>query len=205
MKKVFFSIVLSLIALPSFAQLKYIEGKDYQLLKTPAEEVKNPKVVDIFWFGCGHCEAIRKPVADWVKNKKPANVEFELMPAVTGGSDRWDRPAQAFYTMQVLGLDLFDNYFDTIFKNRSMGLLASDKEVKKYFLKNGVSEDKFDKAWNGFEVKQKLQRANKMFVATNADGVPLFIVNGKFVVTPQGSSDREMKITFDIIEFLLKQ
>ena len=205
--KKLFLICFSFLILsqPSFAQLKYVEGRDYATLKNPVEEVKNPKVMEIFWFGCSHCEALRKPVKDWVDNRKAKEVEFELLAAVTGASEYWDRPAQAFFTMQSLGLDLFDAYFDEIFKNRAKGLVASDKEVKKFFLKNGVNEEKFDKAWKSFEVKQKLQRARQIFKDTASDGVPLFIVNGKYIITPAGSEERQVKESFGVIEFLLKQ
>lgn len=202
---------LSLIALFSalilpfsaHAQLKYAEGRDYSVLSTPIETVDKPKVVEFFWFGCPHCNSLRPAVNDWLKDGIPEGVEFEFIPAYIG-SELWQRPAQAYYTMKALNVDLFDAYFEEIFNKRSRGMLADDKVVKAFFVRHGVNAEAFDKAWNSFEVKQKLQRAESLFEKSGLDGVPAFVVNGKYVVQPAGDSKAAYERTFDIIKTLAK-
>lgn len=188
------------------AQMKYSAGNDYTVLDTPIEAVTDkPKVIEFFWFACPHCNALRPSVEKWLKEGKAENVEFEYVPA-TFDSQQWALPAQAYYTMQALNkeADLYDAYFEEIFTQRNRGMIASIPEIKKFFVKNGVSPEDFDKAWDSFDVKQKLKRAEELFAQSGLDGVPAFIVNGKYVVQPKGDNQAAYDRTFDIINTLAK-
>ncbi len=183
------------------AQLKYQEGADYKVLSNPIEVTDTPKVVEFFWFGCGHCNHIRPEVNEWLEKEIPEGIEFEFIPANLE-ADRWRLPAHAYYTMEMLEVDLFDAYFDAVFNDRNYGLLASEDVIKKFFVKNGVEAEAFDKAWNSLEVKQKLQRARDLFEKSGLRGVPAFIVNGKYVVNVKGNDKAAYDRMFDIIETL---
>lgn len=185
------------------AQLKYVEGQDYIVLETPIETTDKPKVIEFFWFGCPHCNNLRPAVNDWLKEGFPEDMEFEFIPAYID-SEMWQRPARAYYTMKALKLDLFDAYFEEIFTERNRGMLGSDSEIKAFFVRNGISSEDFDKAWNSFEVKQQLQRAENLFDKTGLDGVPAFVVNGKYIVHPAGDGKSAYGRSFDIIESLAK-
>lgn len=182
------------------AQLRYIEGQDYAVLSEAIEQSDKPKVIEFFWFGCPHCNSVRPATHRWLENL-PEDVEFEFVPAVFD-SRQWQVPAQAYYTMKVLDVDLFDAYFDEVFDNRNRGLLANLGAVKKFFLQHGVSPEEFDKAWDSFEVKQQMQRAERLFAASGLTGVPNFVVNGRYVVAPTASDG--YKRSFEVIDALLR-
>lgn len=197
--------LVAAVVLPFFAhaQLKYSEGDDYEILETPIETTDAPKVIEFFWFGCPHCNALRPAVDEWLKTGKADNVEFEFVPADID-TPYWHLPAQAFYTMKQLDKDLFHPYFDEIFEKNNRGVVANQGQIKKFFVKNGVEAEAFDKAWDSFEVKQQLQRARELFEKTGASGVPFFVVNGKYIVQPRGDSKAAYDRAFDIINTLAK-
>ncbi len=181
------------------AQMKYVEGHDYETLATPIEQADKQKVIEFFWFACPHCSAMRPAVQKWVMTEKSADVIFEYVPAVIG-SDSWDRPAQAYYTMKRLEVDLFDAYFDALHKDRQYGLMASDAVVRDFFVSHGVDPQAFDKAWNSFQVQQKLERARRLFKASGLDGVPAFVVNGKYVVEAEAGYARMLDVVENLLE-----
>lgn len=203
LRKLSLILLAALLPFTAQAQLKYAEGRDYIVLETPIETTDKPKVIEFFWFGCPHCNALRPAVNDWLKDGFPADAEFEFIPAYID-SEMWQRPARAYYTMKALKLDLFDAYFEEIFTERNRGMVGSDSEVKAFFVRNGVSPEDFDKAWNSFDVKQQLQRAENLFNKSGLDGVPAFVVNGKYIVQPAGDGKAAYDRTFDIIHTLLK-
>ena len=187
------------LPLAAQAQLKYIEGQDYEVLAKPIEQADTPTVIEFFWFACPHCSTLRPAVAKWLKTEKPTEATFEYVPAVTG-SDRWDRPAQAYYTMKTLEVDLFDAYFDAIHEDHQYGLIASDAAVKAFFVSHGVAPEAFDKAWNSFQVQQKLKRADRLFRASGLDGVPAFVVNGKYLVNAGNDYARMLNVVSALIK-----
>lgn len=172
---------LLLLSFTASAQLKFTEGTDYRVLKEPVATVDAPTVMEFFWFACGHCYHIQPEVEKWLKDGKPENVVFEQIPAQIG-NPIWDLPARAFYVMQALKLDAADDYFAAIHKGKQRDLIGSEKGIKKYFISKGFSEDAVEKAWTSFDVEQKLKRAKQIFERSGLEGVPAFIVNGKYVV-----------------------
>ncbi|MBP3194809.1 MAG: thiol:disulfide interchange protein DsbA/DsbL [Cardiobacteriaceae bacterium] len=199
------SIVFLFCSINSQAQLKYAENRDYETLPVVIEETEEPKVIEFFWFGCPHCNKLRGFVEKWLEDGIPEGVEFEIVPA-TLESDRWSRPSRAFYTMKFLKKEeLFNDYFDAIFKEKKNALLANDAAVKNFFTSRGVTEEEFNKAWNSLEVKQNVARAADLFGKSGIDGVPAFIVNGKYSVPLKGDESDGYKKTFDIIHSLLRK
>lgn len=178
-----FGLLFTLVA---HAQMKYVEGQDYTVLKTPIMQTTGPTVTELFWFGCPHCNALRPVIEKWIKNTKPDDVKMQYIPAVIG-SPYWDKPAQAYFTMQALGVTdkLFDDYFDTVHKNHDYSILGSNEAIKAFFVKHGVNGDDFDKTWKSFKVQQEMKKAQDLFAKSGLDGVPALLVNGKYIVQTQ--------------------
>ena len=76
------------------------------------------EVAELFWFGCGHCFALEPHLNKWLDNGIPKNAEFVKIPAIF--SKRWEFHAQAFYTMEALGVDkkVYDAFFRSIHVER---------------------------------------------------------------------------------------
>ena len=65
---------------------------------------------------------------------------------------------------------------------------------------NGVSADDFSKAYNSFSVSSNLQRAEEMTQRYHVQGVPFFVVNGKYSsdVAKAGSEAKLIELINDL-------
>ena len=52
----------------------------------------------------------------------------------------------------------------------------------KFLVENGAKQEDVEKAWKSLAVQQKLNQARDLFNASQLDGVPGFIVDGKYVI-----------------------
>lgn len=196
------SLTLGLLMGSASAQLRFIEGKNYTVLDKPLatnSEAGKDQVYEFFWFGCPHCYSLSPTVEAW-EAKKPADVYFETVPA-TGGN--WTMGAQMFFTAEKLGVPktFTHDFFNAIHKERQRKILFVKEDF--YGFLNGkyeTNEDDFNKAWDSFEVKKRLKRADELWTDSKLDGVPAFVVNGKYVVTT-GNAGSEDEL-FEIIDFL---
>jgi protein dithiol oxidoreductase (disulfide-forming) len=177
-------------ALPESAQLpggRWKAGVNYQPV-VPAQSTSAPpgqvEVLEVFWYGCGHCYALDPFLERW-RQQKPANIKFVRVPVIWGqGPHR--AHARFFYTLEALGkLDaLHSATFDAVQKG-SNPLVDAD-EAKTFQLQlafaksHGIAEADFTREYNGFYVNSALQRADDITRRYNVDSVPRIIVNGKY-------------------------
>ncbi|MBS9781449.1 MAG: thiol:disulfide interchange protein DsbA/DsbL [Gammaproteobacteria bacterium] len=205
MKKILLSVGLFALVLFSqnvMAQMKYLQGRDYEVLKDPLPLQKSghKEVLEFFSYACPHCADLNPEVVKWEKERKPEDVDFYQMPAL-GGS--WTFVGRVKFTADKLGLnEEFDKtYFDLIHKERQRKYMG-DEDAAFALLseKAKVSIDDVKKAWNSLSVKNQMQKSNKLWQQSGITGVPTIIVNGKYVVRmSEGGTER----LFDVIEFLL--
>ena len=179
-------------ALPASAQLpdgKWQPGVNYDPL-VPAQPTSvapgKVEVVEVLWLGCPHCYALEPYIRNWLKTKPPY-VEFLRVPVMWQPVHR--AHARLFYTLEALGRqDLIAKAFDTIHdlaeRRQPMLVGNSDEETfrmqQKFATDNGVSADDFAKAYNSFTVNSDLQRAEQLTQRYHVEGVPFFVVNGKY-------------------------
>jgi thiol:disulfide interchange protein DsbA len=142
------------------------------------------EVVEMFWYGCNHCYALDPFLETWTKNK-PTYVEFVRVPVMWGPVHK--SHAKLFYTVQALGLEksLHTKIFDTIHRSGN-ALVGNDEESsykiqRDFMVANGVKEDDFKKAYDSFGVATAMQRATQLTRNYQVEGVPLMVVNGKYV------------------------
>ena len=91
-----------LISFSSNVQANYKLGKDFGSLSRPLP-VKEDGVVDVievFWYGCGHCFNLSPVVSRWAK-QKDSTVNFQKMPVTWGPVHQLH--AKLFYTIEALG------------------------------------------------------------------------------------------------------
>jgi thiol:disulfide interchange protein DsbA len=176
-------------ALPESAQLpagKWKAGTHY-LPVTPAQpttaEPGQVEVLEVFWYGCGHCYALDPFLENW-KKSKASYVKFVRVPVTWGPVHR--AHARLYYTLEALGkLDaLHAVTFDEIHK-RGNFLVAQDeaqtRRMQVAFAKSqGISEAEFTRAYDSFGVNANLQRAEEITRRYRIEGVPVMFVNGKY-------------------------
>jgi thiol:disulfide interchange protein DsbA len=185
------------------------EGVNYKRL-LPAQPTEVPagqvEVLEFFWYACPHCYAIDPGVEAWLKTK-PAYISFSRVPVMWNEGHR--SLARLFYTLQTLGK--LDQLHGEVFKEIHVHgdpLVAPDpndaagsEHMQAVFARKfGISEADFTKAYHSFAVETALQRADELGQRYRIDGVPTFVVNGKFIsdVGTAGSPERLLTLVGDL-------
>jgi thiol:disulfide interchange protein DsbA len=185
------------------------EGVNYTRL-VPAQPTNaaagQVEVLEFFWYACPHCYAIDPLVESW-KKTKPGFVSFSRVPVMWSEGHR--STARFYYTLESMGkLDqLHGEVFKEIHVNNNP-LIATDpndtagaERLQTAFVKKfGISEDAFKKAYHSFAVETALQRADQLVLRYRVEGVPTFVVNGKFVadVRSAGTPERLLSLVDDL-------
>jgi thiol:disulfide interchange protein DsbA len=179
---------------------EYQEGKHYQLISPPAPTASGEQVevVELFWYGCGHCYSFEPVLEAWLK-KKPEGVNFKRIPAVF--AQNWVPAARAFYAATALGATdkLHRPLFDAIHVDQRK--LFDEESLIKFAAEVGIPEDEFRAAYDGMTIDGKVKQA--MFATRDyqIDGVPSMIVNGKYRVS--ASMAGSQKAMLKVVEFLV--
>jgi len=178
------------VALPPAGTLpagRWVAGQHYRPL-SPAQPTNvapgKVEVVEVFWYGCSHCYALEPFMQAWLK-KLPPDVEFVRVPVMWSSTHR--AHARLYYTLQALGkVDaLHTKVFDEIQQNHKPLVGGNDAETLKaqqaFATANGISAADYANAFNSFTVQSKLQQAEELTARYKVEGVPLVVINGKFV------------------------
>lgn len=170
----------------------YTEGKEYVVLPTPHERDSNVgkvEVVEVFSYGCIHC-AHFAPAAEKLARELPKGAVFKLMPAPFNA--QWLPFARAYYAANKLGvvarthLQVFDAKFVEHYPMNTLGDLAD------FYAREGVDRDQFMKLANSPEATAQLKQDLALIQHWQVDGTPSLVVDGKYRVTDNVSSQQEM-------------
>ncbi len=163
------------------ATSSFKEGANYSKVVPAQPTTVGPgqvEVVEVFWYGCGHCFALDPAIESWRKQGKPGYVQFVRIPAMWNDTTRMH--ARLFYTAEALGKldELHSDIFREInVKGNGLNTVAN---ITAFFRERGVSPDDFQKAFSSFAVENKLQRADFLNRRYRIESVPTVIVNGKY-------------------------
>jgi len=148
----------------------------------PTDDPKKIEVMEIFWYGCSHCFHMEKPLHSWLKNK-PKDISFKRMPGIPNKS--WAPMAQAFFTMEALGLTekLHGKLFQAIHKAKSLNPTNEKAAIKWLTLNSGLDQAKIETTFNSFTVNTQMKRAAQIFRSSGATGVPSLVVDGKYITS----------------------
>ena len=180
----------------------YTAGQHYKVLGNSTLP-RNPdmiEVVEVFWYGCGHCNHFEPTVQAWKKFIQ-ADVDFYQLPAQF--SRQWKIHASLFYLTHALKVNdkVHQAIFDSIHKKREP--LFSEGDQKDFLAEYGVSEADFDKHNDSFAVRRQLKQADQKVRTWGISGVPAIIVNGKYMVNASSAGGEE-KI-FDVVNYLIEK
>ena len=180
------------------------EGVNYTRI-VPAQPTEVPagqvEVLEFFWYACPHCAAIDPMVESW-KKTKPAYVTFSRVHVMWNEGHR--SLARLYYTLDSLGK--LDQLHGEVFKEIHVNgnpLVAADprnaaesERIQTAFVtKFGISEADFKKTYHSFAVETAMQRADQLVQRYRIDGVPTFVVNGKFVADVRSADGPERLIS----------
>jgi thiol:disulfide interchange protein DsbA len=166
----------------------------------PAGQVE---VIEFFWYACPHCYALEPLVEKWRKSK-PAYVTLVPVPVTWDDSRR--ALARLFYTLESLGK--LDQLHDEVFKeiqNNNDPLVGSDDAQTEHMQmvfarKQGIAENAFEAAYHSMGVDARMQRADELVQRYRVDGVPTFVINGKYIadVRSAGGPDKLLSLVNDL-------
>ena len=202
MRKLILGAALAISSLFALAvQAEPIAGKNYVELASPVP-VSKPgqiEVVELFWYGCGHCYQFESTINPWIK-QLPEDVNFVRIPALFGGL--WNVQGQGFITLEALKVEpaVHAAVFDAIHKQGKK--LATAEEMAEFLATLGVDKDAFLKTYNSFGVKSQMEKAKKLAMAYQINGVPVMIVNGKyrFDIGSSGGPEQALQVADYLIE-----
>lgn len=174
---------LLVFAVSVSAHAQLTPGKDYRVIepRQPTESGKRVEVLEFFWYGCPHCNALQPSLRVWLK-QKPADVEFRRVPAVFDKS--WLSLTFAYYALEAMGLvdKLHYDVFTAIHEQRLR--LADPNVLFDWVAKHGVDRQKFAETYNSFGVKSRGMRSIELTRNYDIPGTPALTVDGKYMVSP---------------------
>lgn len=179
-------LLLSLMLLLSTAAFAAgpTPGKDFdavtQVIAT--DDPTKIEVMEIFWYGCGHCYQMETPITPWVK-KLPEDVVFKRLPGLPNPS--WAPMAKAYFTMESLGLmnKLHHQLFDAIHKHKKLNPTDEKAAINWIANNGGVDRKKVESTFNSFTINTNLKRAAQIFRSSGATGVPTLVIDGKYITS----------------------
>jgi len=188
-----------LIAFTANVHANYQLGRDYGSLSRPLP-VKQDGVVDvieIFWYGCGHCFNLAPVVSKWAK-EKDSSVNFQKMPVTWGPVHQLH--AKLFYTIEALGIG--ENGHSAVFTaiHKEGNFLASEAAIIDFLEKLGMEKSETIKYMNSFSVRQKVKRAIEITKQFKVTATPMMFVDGQYRVEAKGGSSKMLKVVDHIIE-----
>ena len=182
------------------------EGVNYTRI-VPAQPTAVPpgqiEILEFFWYACPHCNAIDSMVESW-KRTKPPYISFSRVHVMWNDAHR--AHARLYYTLESLGkLDqLHTEVFKEIHLNGDPLVAADPAETERmqvaFVKKFGISEAAFRDKYHSFDVDNAMRKADELVQRYRVDGVPRFIVNGKYVVdvASAGSPERLISLIGDL-------
>jgi thiol:disulfide interchange protein DsbA len=185
------------------------EGVNYTRL-VPAQPTDVPagqvEVLEFFWYACPHCFALEPQVEAW-KKSKPSYITFVPVPVTW--SDGHRALARLHYTLE--GLGKLDQLHEEVFKEIQVNgdaLVAPDPSAEAqterlqtaFAVKKGIPESTFKAAYHSMGVEAHLQRADELVQRYRIDGVPTFVINGKYIadVRSAGGPERLLTLVSDL-------
>jgi protein dithiol oxidoreductase (disulfide-forming) len=201
------SIIKSLaILMLAFSSLSFAEapklGEQFDAVAQPisTDNAAKIEVMEIFWYGCGHCYSMEAPINAWVK-KLPSDVYFKRVPGLPNPS--WAPMAKAFYAMETLGVSekLHTKLFEAIHKTKTLDPTNEAAAIVWVTAQSGLDKLKVEGAFKSFATNTSLNRAAITFRNSGATGVPSLIIDGKYITssTMSGGNDQALTVADYII------
>jgi len=171
------------------------EGIHYQVLVPTQPTNAAPgqvEVVEVFWYGCPHCFALDSKLETWRRKDKASYVTFRRIPATWNDATLFH--GRLFYAAELLGK--LEELHTPIFReiNLNGNPLNTMDKGKAFFTAQGVTKAEFDKVFSSFGLESKLQNATMLNKRYRVQGVPFFIVNGKYTADVGSAGGEEQLI-----------
>ncbi|MCP4788723.1 MAG: thiol:disulfide interchange protein DsbA/DsbL [Gammaproteobacteria bacterium] len=190
--------VLALLPVLAVAE-DYQAGVNYAVLAQPIKSNTGVIVVnEFFGYSCPHCNAFEPSLHHWAEQQQ-SDLAFVPVPVVFGRS--WEPYAKAYYMARQLGI--LDQTHSAMYNavHIQKRRISTRAALQNFFAEQGVNEADFDKAYNSFDLKNKLRQGNRLAARAKITGVPTMLVNGKYVVNSTMAGGNEEML--QVVDFLV--
>ncbi|MEQ8954338.1 MAG: thiol:disulfide interchange protein DsbA/DsbL [Gammaproteobacteria bacterium] len=175
-------VALLPLAFSSYGQIeRYVAGTHYTEIPAPVKtnDPSKIEVVEAFWYGCSHCFRFEPLIADWEQNKA-ADVDFVRFPAMWNALMKIH--AQIYFAAEAL--DAVHLVHEPVFNaiNLEGNRLQNERQIGELFARHGISREDFEKAFNSFSVRTKVNQAEARMRDYGIRSTPNMIVNGKYLI-----------------------
>jgi thiol:disulfide interchange protein DsbA len=173
---------------------------DYLPVVMPTDTPGKIEVIEFFWYGCPHCIHLEPMVEAWAKTL-PKDVVFRREHAMFPGNSNWAGHAKLFVALKALGLvdSLTPKIFDAVHNQHIE--LRDEATLFDWIAKQGVNRAQFEAAYKSFSAQAGFARLIQLSQDYRIDGVPTFVVNGKYSTSPAKVQSEEK--TFAVINALI--
>lgn len=194
-------MLLALFSTASAQPALYVAGTHYTELPAPVRtnDASKVEVLEVFWYGCGFCFQFQPLVENWAE-RAPDHVDFIRFPAIW--NDLMKIHAQAYYTAESLGVadTLHEPIFNAI--NLQNNRLQNERQLAALFAEHGVTQEQFSDAFSSFQVRTKVNQAERLMRDYQIRSTPNVIVNGKYLVT-SNDAIRTQQEMLEVVDFLV--
>lgn len=196
--------LFALFVLFSALGLAHAEPKpwqEYAPLQNPqgVETGKKIEVREFFYYGCPHCFDAEPALHQWLKSK-PKDAEFVRTPGIF--QEAWLPMTKTYFALEAVGRlnQVHGKLFAAIHQQNQRRLLSDENAIFDWMADNGVERQKFIDAYRAFSTQAKAQRAKEMTSLYGINGVPAFVVDGKYVTTAgMAGGYKELFATIDYL------
>ena len=197
-------LVLMPFMLSSYGQIeRYVAGTHYMEIANPVNTGDSSKVevIEAFWYGCSHCFRFEPLITNWEENK-PDDVDFVRFPALWNNLMKIH--AQVYYAAEAL--DAVDVLHEHIFNaiNVERNMLQNEGQISELSAEHGVSQEDFDRTFNSFSVRTKVNQAEARMQDYGIRSTPNMIVNGKYLITTSENVHTQQEM-LEIVDFLVEK
>jgi thiol:disulfide interchange protein DsbA len=192
-------LATALFAVSASARIEM--GRDYDELITPQPATSKDKieVLEFFSYACPHCAKMDPALEPWVK-KLPKDVSFSRSPVTF--NDQITPLVKAYYALEGMGLlDKFTpRLFTAIHQTQELSDIG-ERGIAEWMGTQGVDAKKFAASMSSFAVAGKTKRAKQVQQSYNINGIPTFVVDGKYATGPEltGSEQNTLRVLNELI------
>jgi len=173
---------LALFLAAASALAQPVAGREYKLIDPPQAVPAGERieVIGFFSYGCPVCYAAEPHLTRWLM-KRDADVEFRRIPSPLPAA--WAPFARLYYTLEAL--QLVDRLHWPIFDNHHFDgrRLNNEKNLLEWLSANEIDALLFKRTMDSPAVGEKVAAARRLLDEYNVEGVPTFIVGGRYVTT----------------------
>lgn len=177
-----------------------VEGTHYEVIDSnlDVDQFDGVTISEFFWLGCSHCQRFEPAVQAWKEQIKETGTDARILKVAVPGGQRWDFDSAVYFTMKEMGATeeqtsaMLRLYEQHAAETRTLPSVAN---VYDFFEKLGLDKSEAKAILeDANRLNPILNKANQEYAKINANGVPQFVINGKYKIKFDG-----MKKESDII------